>query len=665
MPSMHLSWRLKASRQALPVSPTSSIASSTPSFLSSSHEDDVDPFSPLPCSLIKRPSQLTKRLKSRRHASTPAEETGKSHSEPVLQRREKPSRAKKAFSSPGPSKHAHLTAKSSLPPPWSPQLQLEAFDDDVFPSASGPSATTHTARSPTTPVLVVDELPWKSRAAYSSPSQFPPPPPPRPPPRRLVPSGLVLPFADEPSPPPSPSFPFPRMPRELAGEAMHEPWEKKTPTSRLARPPLVSAFTTDTTVRLGSPRSSPSPALSVIDASETAPEDEEGDEENTLAMSPVPVRHYEAEKEPSLPPSPPDSNRQRRRPPSLALNSVFDKFQAADEHLQPPFLRRRPSSSPPALRPGAVPAPLFLAAEERTRRATVASPELAQVQHALRDAAAVLGPRSATVRGKRDGVYVPSDAGSGSGSTRQDEQHRKSVSSGEVWYSTASTLSSSPVATTFTSSQPSSSSSSPLISLPPPPVGLLSLRQSTPPRLSSSRRSPPHSAQPWQRVHTSRRPAPLQRMRSNSLPPPLRPPRPELTVKPLSPPVYPVKSRWSSSASFSSTSSSSYGGAAADYTHLFPLPLPGVQSTAPTSASLFFPPAVPPPAPLPLPLPPSLPLPLPVTASTESLRADLAAECARSAALEEEVRRLKRVVGVLMGLPPAEESEVEVDLLGA
>ncbi|GAA5875254.1 hypothetical protein JCM8547_006880 [Rhodosporidiobolus lusitaniae] len=324
--------------------------------------------------------------------------------------------------------------------------------------------------------------------------------------------------------------------------------------------------------------------------------------------------------------------------------------------------------------------------EAAKRRRTLGNGELARVQQTLADAAVVLESREMSPKVKRSGLYVPPTSGH-SHEGDEDDTRRCSLSSSVSSLSSLASLPYVPASDDFFSfsrvrhdsphTLRSTAPSQPTLSLPflpspPPPVGLKSLRLSY---AAPSSRSP--------------RPA-ARRQRSNSVPLPYSTPPPPNTFSPCRPPrptpaqllcptPLTASSGWSSSSSAasssammnalcfapeapSSSSSSTQNPLGRPYPFLFHTPAAtpvDALSTAPSSSS-FAPAAA-----------GAESMLRSLSSSTaigrsggekrdeevEELKKALEGERERSTALEEEVKRLKRVVGVLMGLPAVDSED--------
>ncbi|GAA5885085.1 hypothetical protein JCM6882_007222 [Rhodosporidiobolus microsporus] len=269
--------------------------------------------------------------------------------------------------------------------------------------------------------------------------------------------------------PASPSFPFPRMP--LSPSNTHANAPPSTPPSKAARPPLISAFTTCTTVRAGGMwqhgSSSSRSSTPLFESSTPLFETGVADDVRT------PPRRQEAATKsgsnPSLPPTPPATS-PRRRPPHLNLDSfvstisyavsdddendasspsrslffppssapvagefdadflaeqddlslssrALDAFEDGDEfpwRWSSSFERNGGDSNPTfnflqraSTGPPSVDGAL-VSAEGSRRRRTVGNGELARIRETLADVAVVLHEREASSGSKRSAVYVPS-----------------------------------------------------------------------------------------------------------------------------------------------------------------------------------------------------------------------------------------------------------------
>ncbi|GAA5829067.1 hypothetical protein JCM11251_004113 [Rhodosporidiobolus azoricus] len=311
--------------------------------------------------------------------------------------------------------------------------------------------------------------------------------------------------------PASPSFPFPRMPCEPVATSPHS---RSSSPLKPARPQLVSAFTTCTTVRAVPgqwPRGSASGNSTPLY------------EHRTPISASTPPRGQDLPaKVASLPPTPPTTSPRRRRPPHLHLDSfasisryTIDRDDDADE----PSLSPLPPSSFPSsqhvigefevdflaeqedlslsalaldafedggefpwqwssngrgssLSPPCASSPALLdsssAARElpARRRMTLANGELARIQETLYDAALALRQRGTSTSSKRSAMYISSSSPCDDG-VRQDQAD-----------SSASTRPLSAVSSTVTLSN--------LPYLPPSDTSLSSLRV--------GRRRPHHTA---------------------------------------------------------------------------------------------------------------------------------------------------------------------------
>ncbi|GAA6006147.1 hypothetical protein JCM10207_000539 [Rhodosporidiobolus poonsookiae] len=184
-------------------------------------------------------------------------------------------------------------------------LSVQSFLDLDSPSPNTPPVSLdHLAAMPARPLAS-----GLSALGDASPTYMLFPPPPSSSPPGETEDLLNL---DRPPSPPSPSYPFPRMP-------LNAP--KGFVLSSASRPPLVSAFTTCTTIRAG--RSSGSSfECSTIAGSD---DDEDEDEEHMREAERKPawseqVSTPEEERPTFLPPSPPATLPRRARPTHLVLD---------------------------------------------------------------------------------------------------------------------------------------------------------------------------------------------------------------------------------------------------------------------------------------------------------------------------------------------------------
>ncbi|GAA5973348.1 hypothetical protein JCM11641_003086 [Rhodosporidiobolus odoratus] len=318
------------------------------------------------------------------------------------------------------------------------------------------------------------------------------------------------------------------------------------------------------------------------------------------------------------------------------------------------------------------------------RRRTVADGEIGRVQKTLADAAVVFAKRDASPKAKREGVYVPLGARKsmlGSGINQVDK--RSSVISNAPSLSSTSSLARLPYVSAddsrFEVERLSSSSALRMTHaayIRPPPS--TPSRPSQPGGIRALKLAPeasPTPARPSQRgswwplsngrsittqtqTQTQTPPrVPLIRQRSSSAPSPRRQVQWRAPLRNCFSPAS-SGSRWSVSSSSSSSSSLSLNAAddlppSSSVSALF-------ASTAPSTSSL---PPVPPllasafPSRSPAPMPRSQPgrgelsEQSMMVGEVAVLKGELKAEQARTAALEDEVGRLKRVVAVLIGLP--------------
>ncbi|BGP19000.1 hypothetical protein JCM10213_009291 [Rhodosporidiobolus nylandii] len=296
-----------------------------------------------------------------------------------------------------------------------------------------------------------------------------------------------LPSPTPPASPPSPSYPFPRMatPPPISLQRISDPLMKP------ARPPLVSAFTTCTTIRCRSDSagstSSCWTAASVEDADDSKDNRAHTPPRSTGGLVAAAVETPEKANPVSLPLTPPSTARRPRAVPlilhplpsapsfptftasnaEVALNLPSSPFQGVDENDLPFFpsfdvedtgvmavkdlesfeagsefpwrwsrsYEAGPLPSQGKLAPQTASTSLGHAerGHEQTdlsgRRRTMTNGEIARIQRGLVDAAAVFSRREDSPKAKREALYVPHHPGSSTAAEEQGPGHRSRIDS--------------------------------------------------------------------------------------------------------------------------------------------------------------------------------------------------------------------------------------------